>query len=167
LPTIIFAALLGFSSAAVLAQSGGSGGGGGGSAGGWQAVARVLEQGPRGSVGAGTAAVNGIPNGPANAAGLNNSGNDPSGAGNAAKVVTPPGIQSQGPNSGTSSAATGNAGSSSGTSTRANSTVTTGSGIGGRATGKPTTTTDAHSDAAIDAENRKLDRKIKSICKGC
>ena len=30
-----------------------------------------------------------------------------------------------------------------------------------------TATTDRNSDAAIDAENRKLDRAVGSICKGC
>src|SRR6202022_4094986 len=40
--------------------------------------------------------VSGVPNGPANAGGLNNSGNDPSGAGNSAKVPTNPGTNSLG-----------------------------------------------------------------------
>jgi hypothetical protein len=31
----------------------------------------------------------------------------------------------------------------------------------------PTTTRERNSDATIDAENRKLDSKVKSICKGC
>jgi hypothetical protein len=33
--------------------------------------------------------------------------------------------------------------------------------------GQPTTTKQPNSDAQIDAENRKLDAKVKSICKGC
>jgi hypothetical protein len=41
---------------------------------------------PAGSFGAGTAAVNGIPIGPGSGTGLNNSVNDPSGFGNAAKM---------------------------------------------------------------------------------
>src|SRR3954470_107632 len=41
---------------------------------------------PAGSFGAGTAAVNGIPIGPGSGTGLNNSVNDPSGFGNAAKL---------------------------------------------------------------------------------
>jgi hypothetical protein len=31
----------------------------------------------------------------------------------------------------------------------------------------PTTTKEQSSDAQIDAENRKLDQTVKSICKGC
>jgi hypothetical protein len=42
-----------------------------------------------GSAGAGTSAVNGIPQGPASGGGSNNSINDPSGIGNAAKVPAP------------------------------------------------------------------------------
>jgi hypothetical protein len=33
-------------------------------------------------------------------------------------------------------------------------------------TAGPTTTSEQNSDAKIDAENRKLDRMVKSICKG-
>jgi hypothetical protein len=40
--------------------------------------------------------VSGVPSGPANAAGLNNSGNDPSGAGNSAKIATRPATNTQG-----------------------------------------------------------------------
>jgi hypothetical protein len=42
-----------------------------------------------GTAGAGTSAVNGIPQGPASGGGANNSLNDPSGIGNAAKVPAP------------------------------------------------------------------------------
>jgi hypothetical protein len=59
--------------------------------------------------------------------------------------------------SGTNSA--GTAGSSGG-ALRANGTVAPG-------TAGPTVTQEQNSDATIDAENRKLDRKVKSICKGC
>jgi hypothetical protein len=45
---------------------------------------------------AGTQGVSGVPSGPANAAGLNNSGNDPSGAGNSAKIATRPATNTQG-----------------------------------------------------------------------
>jgi hypothetical protein len=33
--------------------------------------------------------------------------------------------------------------------------------------GGPTTTAEQSSDAVIDAENKKLDHALKSICKGC
>jgi hypothetical protein len=74
--------------------------------------------------------------------GLNNSGNDPSGAGNSAKIALPP--------PGTNSAGTAN---SSGSST------TTGSA---RSNDRSTS-----NDAAINAENRAVDRELKSICRGC
>jgi hypothetical protein len=43
-----------------------------------------------GSPGAGKAGVSGVPSGPTNVGGLNNSGNDPSGAGISAKTASPP-----------------------------------------------------------------------------
>ncbi len=33
--------------------------------------------------------------------------------------------------------------------------------------GKPTVTQEQNSDSKIDEENRKLDRTVSSICKGC
>jgi hypothetical protein len=102
--------------------------------------------------------VNGVPSGPANAGGLNNSGNDPSGAGNSAKVATPPAP-------GTNSAGTAN---SSGSPTTTGSSMTTGSarssGGGTDATGPGPSTS---GDAALDAEDNAIDRKLKGICKGC
>jgi len=41
-----------------------------------------------------------------------------------------------------------------------------GVGGGGRSSG-PTRTKEGASDAQIDAENRKADQKVRSICKGC
>jgi hypothetical protein len=32
---------------------------------------------------------------------------------------------------------------------------------------RPTTVADPNADATINAENRKLDRAMKNICKGC
>jgi hypothetical protein len=96
-----------------------------------------------------------VPSGPANAGGLNNSGNDPSGAGNSAKVVSPP--------PGTNSAGTAN---SSGSSATTGSSMTTGSARaapGGTAATGPSQS----GDVAVDAENKVIDRKLKSICRGC
>jgi hypothetical protein len=89
-----------------------------------------------------------VPSGPANAGGLNNSGNDPSGAGNSAKLASPP--------PGTNSAGTANSSGSPGTS---GSSMTTGSA-------RPAAG-DTSGDAAVDAENKAIDRKLKSICRGC
>jgi hypothetical protein len=95
-----------------------------------------------------------VPSGPANAGGLNNSGNDPSGAGNSSKLATPPG---------TNSAGTAN---SSGAAANSGAGVTTGS-----ARSAPAGTTvigpQTNGDAAIDAEDKQINRKLKSICRGC
>jgi hypothetical protein len=135
-----------------------------------------------GSAGAGAAAVNGIPNGPANAQGLSNSGNDPSGAGNAAKVASPSGNNGLG-----TASSSGNAGNSSGNANAGNGVTgssgsaapASGSTVGssgvrsngmqtpGGVGGGPTVTDQAPVDAKIEAENRKVDAKVKSICKGC
>jgi len=96
------------------------------------------------------AGVNGVPSGPANAGGQNNSVYDPSGAGNAEKVVAQP-------PPGTNSAGTAN---SSGAS------MTTGSARpapGGTAAAAP----QAPGDVAIDKEDKVVDQKLKSICRGC
>jgi hypothetical protein len=85
----------------VLAQSGGGGGGsaGGASAGvssaGGASGAATGAAPSAGSAGAGTAAVSGVPD-RAMSGGLNNSGNDPSGAGNVAKASNTPGTNSAG-----------------------------------------------------------------------
>jgi hypothetical protein len=110
-----------------------------------------------GSAGAGTAGVNGVPSGPANAGGLNNSGNDPSGAGNSGKVVSKP-------PPGTNSAGTANSPGSS----AAGSSMTTGSagsraGTGGTAATGPQT----KGDISLDKEDKDVDRRVKSICRGC
>jgi hypothetical protein len=89
------------------AQSGGGGGGAGGSGGGGAASsAGGAASGPTagtpsavgspnaGSPGAGSASISGVPDGPANQG--NNSVNDPSGAGNSAKVATAPGTNNLG-----------------------------------------------------------------------
>jgi hypothetical protein len=105
--------------------------------------------------------VSGVPSGPGNVGGLNNSGNDPSGAGNSAKIASP-----HAP--GTNSAGTAN---SSGSSNSSGSAVTTGSRTSGSASSAPggtaVTGPNTKGDAAVDAEEKAVDRKIKSICKGC
>ena len=85
----------------------------------------------------------GVPGGPANPAGQNNAGSDPSGVGNASKPPNAPGTNALGTANSTGSATTGSAGSRAGGS-------------------------DARpGDAEILGENRKVDQKIKSICRGC
>jgi hypothetical protein len=92
--------------------------------------------------------VSGVPSGPANPGGQNNAGQDPSGAGNSAKLASPP-------PPGTNSAGTAQ---SSGSGANTGAGVTTGSaGAAGR----------QGTDAAINDENKTIDRKLKSICRGC
>jgi hypothetical protein len=81
-----------FSPLSTLAQSGGGGSGGssGGASGGPSGGGMSGAGAPSaGSAGAGATAINGV-TGPANAEGLNNSGNDPGGVGNAAKASNTP-----------------------------------------------------------------------------
>jgi hypothetical protein len=112
----------------------------------------------------GSAAISGVPSGPANAGGLNNSGNDPSGAGNSAKVPTAPGTNTLGTASSSGSTSGGTTGST--TTGMANSRAA-GVGTGGRIDGTVTPGPSMPGDAEIRAEDPKVDAKIKSICKGC
>jgi hypothetical protein len=123
--------------------------------------------------------VNGIPSGPANAQGLNNGGNDPSGAGNAAKVASPSGNNGLGTASSSGNAAAGNNSNAGGTGSNGTAAPAAASTVGssgvrsngaqtpGGVGGGPTVTDQRPVDATIDAENRHVDAKVKSICKGC
>jgi hypothetical protein len=108
---------------------------------------------PAGSFGAGTAGVNGIPIGPGAGTGLNNSVNDPSGFGNAARMpplpqqVTAPPIPSSAP----VVSSRGSAGSS----------VTR---ISPRALAE---LRGPRAKAVARERRRLLDRDVTSICRGC
>jgi hypothetical protein len=170
------------------AQSGGGGGGSsggssggassGGAAGGASSGASGVGMGATagapnaGSAGAGNTAINGV-RGPANPAGLNNSGNDPSGAGNAANTQNRLGTNSAGTaNSSGSPSGTANGGSG---APRGSTTVGTagnraGGATGGRIDGVVTSGPHLPGDDAIkseDSQDSKVDKKIKSICRGC
>jgi hypothetical protein len=122
-----------------------------------------------------------VPNGPANVGGLNNSGNDPSGVGNAAKSPdTPVNNMVGNANSPSRSSTTNSSGSNAtnpgnrGNPSLARSSDPASGGVprqngttGMSGNGQATQTTEQPSDAQIDSENRKLDEKVKSICKGC
>ncbi len=101
-----------------------------------------------GSAGAGSQGISGVPPGPAAPGGLNNAGEDPSGAANSVRRASPPAP-------GTNTLGTAQ---SSGRGVNTESGVTTGSG---RSAGSESV------DAAISDENKAVDRKIKSICRGC
>jgi hypothetical protein len=138
---VLFSTLL-LSSAAFAQTSGGVGGASGTPA--------------AGSAGAGSAATSGVPAGPASPGGTGNVANDPSGQGNAAKLSTPP---APGTNSLRTAQSSGGA---------AISGTTTGSAAshpapGGVDVSGPNT----NGDAAISAEDKLLNKKIKSICRGC
>lgn len=66
--------------------------------------------------------------------------------------------------SGTPAPGTNSAGTAQSSGTNRGPGVTTGAGLGsGRAATEPAT----NADAAVQAENQLLDRKLKSICRGC
>jgi hypothetical protein len=194
---IAFALFMSCGTIPALAQSGGGGSGGSSSGGGASAggsAATGAASGPTkgatspagspnaGAAGAGTAGVSGVPNGPANVGGLNNSGNDPSGAGNAAKAPDVPANNTVGTANGSGSnsttrtpPSTGNEGPNRGATSGLANSSNVPAGDGGlrqngtqmSGNGQATKTTEQSSDAQIDAENRKLEGKVKSICKGC
>ena len=97
------------------------------------------------------AAVSGIPRGPGNAGGLDNSVNDPSGTSNAAKVPRPPPPSTAPPAnpSGFPSAATRSAPQRPTLSSRR------------------TVHSWRSSKAAVGENDRLLGQKLKSICRGC
>jgi len=103
-------------------------------------------------VGTGSAGVTGAPSDTANTGGVNTSASNPGGPNNSGTVASepPPGTNSLG------------------TANASGSSVTTGSARnraprGGTAATGP----QRESDIAIDGENKEIDRKIKSICRGC
>jgi hypothetical protein len=100
------------------------------------------------------AGVSGIPRGPGNAGGLNNSANDPSGMGNAAKVAPPP------PPSTTPPA---NPSSFPSAATR---TVPQRATLSSRPSRRAAHRRDP-SVAAVGENDRLLNQKLKSICRGC
>jgi hypothetical protein len=121
-----------------------------------------------GSAGAGTTTTSGV-TGPANVGGLNNSGNDPSGAGNAARAANTPGTNSAGTaNSSGSTSAAG--GAPMGSTTVGTAGNPAGGAVGGRIDGTVTSGPAMPGDDAIRAESSQdsvVDKKVKSICKGC
>lgn len=179
---VALALIIGFGSSLAHAQGGGGGGGsggggsaGGGAGGGSAGTGSAAGSPSAGSAGAGTLGTNGVPPGPANSAGQNNSGNDPSGSGNRPNFQpgTTTGVaptRSTPSNGDLKSSSTRPGTNSSGTAEA--------SGIGGGGTlrsngtrmpgrGGPTTTKEQSSDGMIDAENRKLNHALNSICRGC
>lgn len=104
------------------------------------------------------AGVSGIPRGPGNAGGLNNSLNDPSGAGNAAKVAPPaaPSLNRTAIPSGFPSATVRTAPVSAGAVHPRGRRAARHQRLSGRAR-----------EAAIRENDQLLNRKLKSICRGC
>jgi hypothetical protein len=149
-----------------------SGGGGGGSAGGGSAGGGTSGAAPgapsAGSAGGGTAAISGV-TGPANVGGLNNSGNDPSGVGNAPRATSnAPGTNSAG--TADSAGSTSNAGAPMGSTTVGTAGNPAGGAVGGRIDGTVTPGPRMQGDDVIGAESSSdsmVDKKVKSICKGC
>ncbi len=130
-----------------------------------------------GSAGAGTLGTNGIPPGPANAAGQTNAGNDPSGSGNAPHFS--PGTTTGLANPAPASPSNGSVSNSSPPPRGTNAAGTAkASGIGGGGTlrsngtripgpNAPTTRSERDTDAQFRAENERLSHALNSICRGC
>jgi hypothetical protein len=113
-----------------------------------------------------------VPSGPASAGGLNNSGNDPSGAGNSAKAPDPPGIRTPGTNAAGTAASSGPAVGNAAAPPGSTTVGTAGNLAGGTSSGKIDGTVtsggpDRPGDAEMRSEDVKVDQKINSICKGC
>jgi hypothetical protein len=170
LQAVTFALLLTLGSSLACAQSSGGGGGAGGASG----AAGATGSPSAGSAGAGSLGTNGVPLGPANPAGLNNAGNAPSGNAPKFNLGTTTGLANPSPTPSPSTPASGGVRMLSNPPPDTNSLGTASSDRGvRRANGrrvpgpKARTTSTRNGDAAIDAENRKLDKMVKSICKGC
>jgi hypothetical protein len=111
---------------------------------------------PAGSAGAGAAAVSGVPIGPGSAGGTNNSVYDPSGIGNAPKPLQVP-----------SSNATGLT-SPAALPPLASRALPRPRLVATRGVRRATSTSRrAATNAVISAQDKLLDRKLTSICKGC
>jgi hypothetical protein len=108
-----------------------------------------------GSAGAGAAAVSGVPIGPGSAGGTNNSVYDPSGIGNAPKPLQVPSSNATGLTTAALPPLASRA------LPRPRLVATRG---GRRAT---STSRRAATNAVISAQDKLLDRKLTSICKGC
>jgi hypothetical protein len=110
---------------------------------------------PAGSAGAGAAAVSGVPIGPGSAGGPNNSVYDPSGVGNAPKPLQPP------------------------SSTSSSTAIANPAALPPVALPRPrlaatprvrratSTSRGVAANAVISAQDKLLDRKLISICRGC
>ena len=120
---------------------------------------------PAGSAGAGTAAVSGVPIGPGSAGGTNNSVYDPSGIGNAPKPLQPPSSASN-PIGLASPAGLPPISNSTPprprfTLPRPRLTATRGVRRAAPASRRAAT------NEVISAQDKLLDRKLTSICRGC
>jgi hypothetical protein len=109
-----------------------------------------------GAAGAGSQGTSGVPPGPAAPGGLNNAGEDPSGQANSVRRASPPAP-------GTNTAGTAQ---SSGSGVNTGGGVTTGSARSPRS-GATVTGPQTSGGVEVDKENDEIDRKIKSICRGC
>jgi hypothetical protein len=113
---------------------------------------------PAGSAGAGAAAVSGVPIGPGSAGGTNNSVYDPSGVGNAPKPLQPPSSTS-------SSTAIANPAALPPVANRALPRPRLAATP--RVRRATSTSRRAATNAVISAQDKLLDRKLTSICRGC
>ena len=147
--------------AASFARGGGGHGGGHGGFAGLGGFAR-----PAGSAGTGNVPISGIPRGPGNAGGLNNSTVDPSGIGNASRMATLPqahiGVPTQ-PGGSQNPAAP----QSMSLNQQALPEALGGGGRQPRADQVPSEQNLMDPNDPINKENAALDRMINGICRGC
>jgi hypothetical protein len=154
LQSIALAFTLTLASSLVYAQGGSSGGStGGGASSSSAGASSAAGSSNAGSAAAGTTGSNGAPAGAANAAG--NASNF--GAGTTTGLANPSGSSPNGeirnapsPPPGTNMLGTAQS-----------------SGLPGGGASAPTRTSTDDTDAKIDSENRRLDDRVKSICRGC
>jgi hypothetical protein len=121
---------------------------------------------PAGSAGTGNVPISGIPRGPANAGGMNNTAVDPSGIGNAAKMATLPQPHIAAP---TQPGGSRNPGArpSMNVDQQALPEALGGGGRQPRADQVPSEKSLMNPNDPINRENATLDRMINGICRGC
>jgi hypothetical protein len=121
---------------------------------------------PAGSAGTGNVPISGIPRGPANAGGINNSTVDPSGVGNDARMATLPQPHTAAPTQPSDSRGPPVALSSMNVEPQPLGEVSGGHSQP-RADRVPTEQSQMDPNDPINKENAALDRMMNSICRGC
>jgi hypothetical protein len=115
----------------------------------------------------GDAGVSGIPKGPGSVGGLNNSINDPSGIGNAGRIAPPPPPGMAAPTMPSAAPAVSNRLQGSSPSVVRRVKLREEPVLRRKRHRPQSARARAESDRSVQAQDRALDRKLKSICRGC